>query len=200
MERQEIFDRLARLGHQPVLHVAALFGISINNSIRTLQLLDENDGLTAGKLTEELGIAPPSVTQIIKKLEGVDAVERVRSQGDSRVTYITMTPAGKKILNDRKQANHDIIDRFFAGFTEEDIERLNNYLERLISNATSDESREFIQDVLKEDGKWDSFMSLSSHFKRSRDIMLSAHTTEEVEKKYHDEMKRIHGRNDPDWK
>ena len=59
-----------------------------------------------------------------------------------------MTELGKERNEMLNNAFKKIDERFFAGFSDEDIERLNGYLDRLIENLTGDLNPDYVMDLL----------------------------------------------------
>ncbi|MGX7738460.1 MarR family winged helix-turn-helix transcriptional regulator [Enterococcus faecalis] len=62
-------------------------------------MLASEENVTAGRIAEYLDIKPSSVTQIIKKLESVKAVKRVKNESDARVTFVVLTDKGRESLS-----------------------------------------------------------------------------------------------------
>ena len=61
--------------------------------------------LTLGELAEREGVAPPSITRVVARLEADGLVARETDTDDRRVTRVSATPAGEAVLaasRDRK--------------------------------------------------------------------------------------------------
>ncbi|WP_418968568.1 MarR family winged helix-turn-helix transcriptional regulator [Alloscardovia omnicolens] len=179
MSDYTIFHNLARLHHYPyVLFVAHFYNWS-DNGINTLRMLNTQGSLTAGQISEQLDIKPSSVTQIINKLEQVQAIEREKSPEDSRVTIVSITEEGLNILHDLEDVASSIGDELLEGFSSDDVRMLNDLLSRLISNASHDSMRNHVRSILEDDDHWKTMDSLVPNFKRSRSLVL-AHTDPEI--------------------
>ncbi|TCD54743.1 MarR family transcriptional regulator [Alloscardovia theropitheci] len=192
MDRRQIYTNLSRLGHQPSFIFAAQFGVNRNNSIATLRLLNEKGKLTAGQIAQSLSITPASVTNIIKKLEAAHVAQRIKSEEDSRVTYVVITDSGKKLLRDTSEASQSMTDALFAGFSDSEIDQLNSFLDRLYVNITDEQFSSFIKSIFVSDDQWDAMAQLSTHFERAREIMMSSQDQVEFRQKYYSEMKKWH--------
>jgi DNA-binding MarR family transcriptional regulator len=59
---------------------------------KTLGLLEQEGPLTAGDLSERTGLAPPSVTGILDRLEAAGWIERTRDVQDKRRVIVTLVP------------------------------------------------------------------------------------------------------------
>jgi DNA-binding MarR family transcriptional regulator len=57
---------------------------------KTLGLLEQEGPLTAGVLSERSGLAPPSVTGILDRLESAGWIERTRDVQDKRRVIVTL--------------------------------------------------------------------------------------------------------------
>ena len=52
--------------------------------------------LTLGDLAAREQVAPPTVTQLLGKLDDLGLIERVRGESDRRVTRVSLTPEGRR--------------------------------------------------------------------------------------------------------
>lgn len=53
-------------------------------------------------LATDEGVAQPSMTQLVQRLERQGLVERNRDPGDKRVVWVGITDAGRRLLADRR--------------------------------------------------------------------------------------------------
>lgn len=63
-----------------------------------LLLLRSNNEATQGQLAGALGVAPPNMTGILRRLEARELIARTRAETDKRVQFITLTEAGEKLI------------------------------------------------------------------------------------------------------
>jgi MarR family transcriptional regulator, organic hydroperoxide resistance regulator len=63
-------------------------------------VLWERDGLMVSELGDRLSLDSGTLTPLLKRLEGLGLVTRIRDVGDERRVHITLTAAGRK-LNSR---------------------------------------------------------------------------------------------------
>lgn len=63
-----------------------------------LAMVHVHGPLTLGTLAELEGIAPPTVTKIVGKLEEQELVERIADDDDRRVCRVVTTPSGEDLL------------------------------------------------------------------------------------------------------
>lgn len=57
----------------------------------------EKDNLTVKKLGEKLFLDSGTLTPLLKKLEGLGYIDRIRSTADERSVYVKLTPKGEKL-------------------------------------------------------------------------------------------------------
>lgn len=69
-----------------------------------LTSIDRHGPLTLGALAEREGVAPPSITRVVGKLEQAGLVERSADPADGRVTLVIATAAGRELLARTRQS------------------------------------------------------------------------------------------------
>lgn len=70
--------------------------------------------IRVGDLSEALGLAPSTMTELLDRAESAGILERINSSDDGRVTYVHSTPEGRRRL---ATAFHQLADerRIVAG-------------------------------------------------------------------------------------
>lgn len=136
-------------------------------------MLASEENVTAGRIAEYLDIKPSSVTQIIKKLESVKAVKRVKNESDARVTFVVLTDKGRESLSTQGNISNGFNEEMFKGFSEEELESLNNYLERIEKNISSEEFLDKIETIFGDDKNWEHFRKISARYGRAREQMMA---------------------------
>ncbi|HXF32246.1 MAG TPA: MarR family transcriptional regulator [Solirubrobacterales bacterium] len=71
--------------------------------VRALFALDAREAATAGEIAEAARLSPASVTGMLDELERDGIVTRVRSEDDRRRVLVTLTDAGRTVLNKRRR-------------------------------------------------------------------------------------------------
>lgn len=172
MHENNILNHLMKMTHQPFLVFANQIEEKTDNALETLRLLAKEEKVTAGRISEYLDIKPSSVTQIIKKMEDSGTITRVKSQEDARVTFVKITDKGRESLDYRGTISTNLKDELFKGFTEEELEQLDDYLARMTANISSEAFYEKIKEIFGDDRRWNGFGKMSAHFGRAREQML----------------------------
>lgn len=73
-------------------------GLTYTQYIALVALADE-DGQTVGALGEKLFLESNTLTPILKKMEQMGYVERRRDPADERQVRLSLTPAGRKLVD-----------------------------------------------------------------------------------------------------
>lgn len=102
-------------------------------------LYEAEDTVTAGKISEELGVSTARVAVLLKKLAAKGLVVKERSADDHRVTVIRLSEYGEKMANDIRENLYRktelVIDRIGIEKMEEFIS-----ISREIGNALLDDT------------------------------------------------------------
>ncbi len=99
-----------------------------------LSILWENDGLVVHKIGERLYLDSGTLTPLLKKLEGMNYVKRLRGEEDERTVKIELTYPGKS-LQSKVVESLKPINKLFEEIQEPDLEILNQSLENLLGEV-----------------------------------------------------------------
>ena len=118
---------------------------NINLSISEMHMLEvvgknKEMGAKIGEIARELGITMPSVTVGINKLMKKGYVQKVKSSGEGRMVYVTLTRLGKKMDSVHRHFHEQMVHSVVKDFTNEEkvtllrgIKKLNSYLKQKIA-------------------------------------------------------------------
>ncbi|MCQ8897770.1 MarR family transcriptional regulator [Limnobacter humi] len=84
------------------------------SELHTLQVVEDNPGISPGELARALGLSPVTSTVILQKLEGRNLVCKVRSLNDKRRLEVQLTDQGRQEL---VQAPSSLQGRFRSEFS-----------------------------------------------------------------------------------
>lgn len=70
---------------------------------RLLAALEDDEGCRAGRLAEQAGVSPATVTGMLDSLEQMGMVVRVRSAEDRRVVITRLTDEGRRARDERRR-------------------------------------------------------------------------------------------------
>jgi DNA-binding MarR family transcriptional regulator len=133
--RAELVERLMTAGRAQsaatvMFHatLAARQGLSATEE-KALDLLDRFGPLTAGELAKRSGLAPPSVTGLINRLERKGFVRRIPNPGDRRSVLVELDrerafASVAPLFEDWVRSLHEL----WAGYTDEQLEVILHFL------------------------------------------------------------------------
>jgi DNA-binding MarR family transcriptional regulator len=104
---------------------------------RILLALQEEEGVTPGRLAARLGVRAPTIAKAVGRLQEQGFVERRSSPGDGRQTRIHLTGNGRGVLEAIGAAVEETGRRALAGFDRKERKRLRKFLGRLEANLLS---------------------------------------------------------------
>ena len=83
----------------------SLHGISLNDYMILFHLNRSEEGkLRRIDLAAKIGVTASGITRLIAPLEKIGLVGRKANKRDARVSYVTITKAGKRILNEASES------------------------------------------------------------------------------------------------
>lgn len=103
---------------------------------RVLRVLSEAGPIEATELADRASVLQPSLTRIIKTLEGRKFITRNKAQGDGRCVVLAIAPTGSaliEVLSPERRVIYDDIERRFG---RERLEHLLDLLEILIDGES----------------------------------------------------------------
>lgn len=111
-----------------------------------LQWMTEHDDLTIGELSNKIGLAFSTTTDLVDRMEKNDLVKRVRDSNDKRVVRVSVLNKGKEIIMEVIDKRQKYLGEVFEGFSNQEAKNLNDLLNVLLTKMNE-------VDVLKEEIK-----------------------------------------------
>jgi DNA-binding MarR family transcriptional regulator len=118
--------------------VLAKVGLHVGQEMVLLELWKE-DGLRGGELAEKLGVEPPTITRMLRRMEGCGFVERRPDPADARSFRVYLTESGRSLEVPVARCWEEVEEKTFAGLSS----REKVLLRRLLSS---------VRENLKEEG------------------------------------------------
>lgn len=128
---------VSRAHHNQAFRVFGEIGL-FRGQPQVLFKLGEFEGLTQTELAEKLELTPATLTNLLTRMEHAGLIERRADATDSRCSRIFLTEAGRIKLSQAVEQTQKMDEAAFAGFSPSEQEQLNQYLERVHHNLTSD--------------------------------------------------------------
>ena len=101
-----------------------------------LRMLWEQEGRTHSELAGKLNVQPATITKMIQRMERAGFVERRSDPNDERVSRVYLTETGRNIQADVQRIWRTLETETFAGFNEEELEKLRQFFERIRDNLS----------------------------------------------------------------
>ena len=117
--------------------VLAEVGLHVGQEMVLLHLW-KRDGLTASEMAGALGVEPPTVTNMLSRMERAGLLERCRDPEDARCTRVYLTEKGRSLREPVERRWETVEERAFEGLTEEEKTLLRRLLARVHDNLTRD--------------------------------------------------------------
>lgn len=100
---------------------------------RILSLLNGMDGISQRELTSILGLRPPSVSELVDKLQRAGLVNRFQNPDDKRLFNLSLTEEGKALVNRAEAARKTAAESLFSGLEPAEQTSLSTLLAKLIA-------------------------------------------------------------------
>lgn len=110
------------------------------------------DACAVSMITKKMRIPQPAVSRTLRNLENGGYLQREVCRSDRRNTYVLLTDAGKKAVQDAGQVLMEFHNGIKKRFTQEESDQLMCLLQRLYE-AASEQLEEMKKGVVKPDGK-----------------------------------------------
>jgi DNA-binding MarR family transcriptional regulator len=124
-EASEVASRLrlavARLHRTLRQHADA--GLS-PSQLSALVAIERHGSMSLGELATYEGVAPPTITGVVARLEADGNVAREPDPADRRVVRVVATAQGRDLVVRARQRKDAWLSRRIAGLTPDEIERL----------------------------------------------------------------------------
>ena len=134
--RQNTSFALAKVCRAHRVHVGELLtehGLHVGQEMVLVELW-QDDGLRGGDLADRLGVEPPTITKMLRRLESCGLVERRVDQEDARSLRVYLTGRGRAleepVLRCWEQAEHTVL----AGMNARDRQTFRRLLDRVKDN------------------------------------------------------------------
>lgn len=99
------------------------------DTIRALE--SSKDRVRVSDISDELGLPRPSVTKTIKDMEKLGFIEKKTTQEDGRVVFISITAAGKDLVDKYVDQCFSELSLEFADISDEDADHMIETIKKL---------------------------------------------------------------------
>src|SRR6185503_12253550 len=141
--REDIAEALEQASVLTTRHISDQAALSLTAAL-ALGRLDEEGPIRLTTLAAAEGIAQPSMTQLIQRLQRQGLATRINDPEDGRVALVNITNAGRALLKSRRRDRRDRLAELLMALSPEDEATLTlamhvalPIIRRLIHNATN---------------------------------------------------------------
>lgn len=124
------FMRTLRLHRQLMIRTMAEHGAHPGQAM-CLHLLEANEGITQRDLAEALYLARPTVSRMLRGMEGAGLVDRSPDARDQRLTHVHLTSAGRDLARELRSVAAAHVGETIGSLPKSDRAELARLLEDL---------------------------------------------------------------------
>ena len=102
---------------------------------RILYVLWQDNGVPISELSRQTGLATTTLTSMLDRMETAGLIYRDRGDKDRRKIRIYLTEKAKGLEEDYNAVSEEMSSIYYKGFSDQEIEQLESYLERILINV-----------------------------------------------------------------
>lgn len=106
---------------------------------RLLRLLAQEGSMTQAALSERAQLRPPTVAELLEKLENAGMIARARDTEDRRRVIVSVTERGRGEIESMHDSGAQFAEDLFSGLTENEIETMLALVEKLNAQFRNEE-------------------------------------------------------------
>lgn len=106
---------------------------------RILYVLWQNDDIPIVELSRKTGLAKTTLTSMLDRMEASNLISRVYDSKDRRQIRIVLTKHAKSLSDKYEDVSEQMIDVYYAGFSEEEVTFFEDTLRRVLRNLQEKE-------------------------------------------------------------
>ena len=106
---------------------------------RILYVLWQWDGISISQLSSQTSLANTTLTSMLDRMEQSGLIRRKPSPRDRRQQLIVLTEQARSLRADYDRISQRANERYYRGFTEEEVRQLEGYLQRVLNNLEEEE-------------------------------------------------------------
>ena len=139
-----LISRIKQVGTRIFDRMLAQSGIDSFNGAqgRILYVLWQQDGITISSLSGKTSLANTTLTAMLDRMEMLGLIVRKPDPADRRSRLIALTEKARSLQGDYANISQQMNERYYAGFTEEEIVVFEGYLQRVLSNLEREEQKD----------------------------------------------------------
>lgn len=139
-----LISRIKQVGTRIFDRLLAESGIDSFNGAqgRILYVLWQQDGITISSLSAKTSLANTTLTAMLDRMEKLGLIARKEDPSDRRSRLISLTEKARSLQGDYANISQQMNERYYAGFTDEEIVVFEGYLQRVLINLEREEQKD----------------------------------------------------------
>lgn len=101
---------------------------------RIIFVLWQNDEISIQELSKRTSLEKSTLSRMLERLENSGYIQRIASADDRRKTLVKLTPKNEELKDAYEEVSNDMLDLFYKGFTEDEIDEFESYLKKIHEN------------------------------------------------------------------
>lgn len=106
---------------------------------RILYVLWQGDDIPIVALSRKTGLAKTTLTSMLERMENASLIVREYDPSDGRKVRITLTDEARKLSDAYDRVSREMNERYYAGFSHEEVATFENTLRRILTNLYESE-------------------------------------------------------------
>ena len=106
---------------------------------KILFVLWQKDKINQKELATETGLAKNTITVMLEKMEKNNLIRRITDENDKRKSLVILTDYAKSLKKSFDEISDEMLKKVYKGFSEEEIDKYEEYLHRIIRNLEEKE-------------------------------------------------------------
>lgn len=131
IEYKQLFEVIVKFRK---LHLSTLLPNIAHSEYMTMRAVSclaeksEEEGVSVSKIAKEMTVPAAAVSRSIRQLEEKGYIIRSVNQKDRRNTYVSLTPTGRKVLQEADMILTDLARNVLDNMGADNVKQLNSYL------------------------------------------------------------------------
>lgn len=136
-----LISRIKQTGTRIFDRMLAASGIDAFNGAqgRILYVLWQHDDISISSLSAQTSLANTTLTSMLDRMEDSGLIVRKPDPKDRRSRLIALTDKAKALQSDYERISREMSERYYIGFTEDEIRQFESYLQRVLENLEKEE-------------------------------------------------------------
>lgn len=105
-----------------------------NSQWLILGILKERTNVTASYLSEEIGVKPSHITELLDGLNKLGYISRQKGRDDKREKTIVLSEKGERLIQSNEKSIRDKLKYLFSGVDKKDYESFKKVQSQIIKN------------------------------------------------------------------